>query len=165
MAGQADGSIVVDTELQTEGFDKGSREMQRAIGSLQTKVNNLAPTMKKAMRGSASALESFDGKVGPMRETISALEEKLEQLGKARLPTEGYQWLQTEIAKAEKELDKLLNKEAMYEGMDVNKSSQKWKTLQYNIEQTKRKLEEYKADAAQMENDGSAYTSGADAAE
>lgn len=165
MAGQADGSIVVDTELQTEGFDKGSREMQRAIGSLQTKVNNLAPTMKKAMRGSASALESFDGKVGPMRETISALEENLEQLGKARLPTEGYQWLQTEIAKAEKELDKLLNKEAMYEDMDVNKSSQKWKTLQYNIEQTKRKLEEYKADAAQMENDGSAYTSGADSAE
>lgn len=165
MAGQADGSIVVDTELQTEGFDKGSREMQRAIGSLQTKVNNLAPTMKKAMRGSASALESFDGKVGPMRETISALEENLEQLGKARLPTEDYQWLQTEIAKAEKELDKLLNKEAMYEDMDVNKSSQKWKTLQYNIEQTKRKLEEYKADAAQMENDGSAYTSGADSAE
>lgn len=165
MAGQADGSIVVDTELQTEGFDKGSREMQRAIGSLQTKVNNLAPTMKKAMRGSASALESFDGKVGPMRETISALEENLEQLGKARLPTEDYQWLQTEIAKAEKELDKLLNKEATYEDLDVSKSSQKWKTLQYSIEQTKRKLEEYRADAAQMENDGSAYTSGADSAE
>lgn len=165
MAGQTDGSIVVDTELQTEGFDKGSREMQRAIGSLQTKVNNLAPTMKKAMRGSASALESFDGKVGPMRETISALEENLEQLGKARLPTEDYQWLQTEIAKAEKELDKLLNKEAMYEDMDVNKSSQKWKTLQYNIEQTKQKLDEYRAEATQMENDGSAYTSGADSAE
>lgn len=165
MAGQADGSIVVDTELQTEGFDKGSREMQRAIGSLQTKVNNLAPTMKKAMRGSASALESFDGKVGPMRETISALEENLEQLGKAQLPTEDYQWLQTEIAKAEKELDKLLNKEAMYEDMDVNKSSQKWKTLQYSIEQTERKLEEYRAEAAQMEENGTSHTSGADSAE
>lgn len=165
MAGQADGSIVVDTELQTEGFDKGSREMQRAIGSLQTKVNNLAPTMKKAMRGSASALESFDGKVGPMRETISALEENLEQLGKARLPTEDYQWLQTEIAKAEKELDKLLSKEAVYEDMDVNKSSQKWKTLQYSIEQTERKLEEYRAEAAQMEENGTSHTSGADSAE
>ena len=165
MAGQADGSIVVDTELQTEGFDKGSREMQRAIGSLQTKVNNLAPTMKKAMWGSASALESFDGKVGPMRETISALEENLEQLGKARLPTEDYQWLQTEIAKAEKELDKLLNKEAVYEDMDVNKSSQKWKTLQYSIEQTERKLEEYRAEAAQMEENGTSHTSGADSAE
>ena len=165
MAGQADGSIVVDTELQTEGFDKGSREMRRAIGSLQTKVNNLAPTMKKAMRGSASALESFDGKVGPMRETISALEENLEQLGKARLPTEDYQWLQTEIAKAEKELDKLLNKEAAYEDLDVSKSSQKWKTLQYSIEQTERKLEEYRAEAAQMEENGTSHTSGADSAE
>nr|DAO26181.1 MAG TPA: tail tape measure protein [Caudoviricetes sp.] len=165
MAGQADGSIVVDTELQTQGFDKGSREMQRAIGSLQTKVNNLAPTMKKAMRGSASALESFDGKVGPMQETISALEEKLGQLGRMRIPTDDYKWLQTEIGKAEKELGKLLDKETMYEDLDVSKSSQKWKNLQYSIEQTRNKLEDYRAEAAQMESDGSAFNSGADTAE
>ena len=162
---QADGSIVVDTELQTEGFDKGSKDMQRAVRSLQSKVDGLAPTMKKAMRGSASALESFDAKAGPLRETISALEDKMAQLGKIRIPTEDYSWLQTEIAKAEKELDKLLNKEAMYEDMDVNKSSQKWKNLQYSIEQTKKKLEEYRADAAQMESDGTAFNSGADTAE
>lgn len=162
---QADGSIVVDTELQTEGFDKGSKDMQRAVRSLQSKVDGLAPTMKKAMRGSASALESFDAKAGPLRETISSLEDKMAQLGKIRIPTEDYSWLQTEIAKAEKELDKLLNKEAMYEDMDVNKSSQKWKDLQYSIEQTKKKLEEYRADAAQMEENGTSHTSGADSAE
>lgn len=162
---QADGSIVVDTELQTEGFDKGSKDMQRAVRSLQSKVDGLAPTMKKAMRGSASALESFDAKAGPLRETISALEDKMAQLGKIRIPTEDYSWLQTEIAKAEKELDKLLNKEAVYEDMDVNKSSQKWKNLQYSIEQTKKKLEEYRADAAQMEEDGTSHTSGTDSAE
>lgn len=162
---QADGSIVVDTELQTEGFDRGSKDMQRAVRSLQSKVDGLAPTMKKAMRGSASALESFDAKAGPLRETISSLEDKMAQLGKIRIPTEDYSWLQTEIAKAEKELDKLLNKEAMYEDMDVNKSSQKWKDLQYSIEQTKKKLEEYRADAAQMEESGTSHTSGADSAE
>ena len=165
MAGQADGSIVVDTELQTEGFDRGSKELQRAVRSLQSKVDGLAPTMKKAMRGSASALDSFDGKVGPLSETISSLEERLEQLGRVRIPTDDYKWLQDEIAKAEKELDKLLNKEAAYEDLDVNKSSQKWKTLQYNIEQTERKLEEYRAEAAQMEEDGTSHTSGADSAE
>lgn len=162
---QADGSIVVDTELQTEGFDKGSKDMQRAVNSLQSKVDSLALTMKKAMRGSASALEYFDTKVGPLQETIAALEDKMGQLGKMRIPTEHYQWLQTEIAKAEKELDKLLNKEAMYEDMDVNKSSQKWKTLQYSIEQTERKLEEYRSEAAQMEENGTSHTSGADSAE
>lgn len=162
---QADGSIVVDTELQTEGFDKGSKDMQRAVNSLQSKVDGLAPTMKKAMRGSASALESFDTKVGPLQETIAALEDKMGQLGKMRIPTDDYSWLQTEIAKAEKELDKLLNKEAVYEDLDVSKSSQKWKTLQYSIEQTERKLEEYRAEAAQMEENGTSHTSGADSAE
>lgn len=162
---QADGSIVVDTELQTEGFDKGSKDMQRAVNSLQSKVDGLAPTMKKAMRGSASALESFDTKVGPLQETIAALEDKMGQLGKMRIPTDDYSWLQTEIAKAEKELDKLLNKEATYEDLDVSKSSQKWKTLQYSIEQTERKLEEYRAEAAQMEENGTSHTSGADSAE
>lgn len=162
---QADGSIVVDTELQTEGFDKGSKDMQRAVNSLQSKVDGLAPTMKKAMRGSASALESFDTKVGPLQETIAALEDKMGQLGKMRIPTDDYSWLQTEIAKAEKELDKLLNKEAAYEDLDVSKSSQKWKTLQYSIEQTERKLEEYRAEAAQMEENGTSHTSGADSAE
>lgn len=49
--------------------------------------------------------------------------------------------------------------------MDVNKSSQKWKTLQYSIEQTERKLEEYRAEAAQMEENGTSHTSGADSAE
>lgn len=162
---QADGSIVVDTELQTEGFDKGSKDMQRAVRSLQSKVDGLAPTMKKAMRGSASALESFDAKAGPLQETIAALEDKMGQLGKMRIPTDDYSWLQTEIAKAEKELDKLLNKEAAYEDLDVSKSSQKWKTLQYSIEQTERKLEEYRAEAAQMEENGTSHTSGADSAE
>jgi phage-related protein len=162
---QADGSIVVDTELQTEGFDKGSKDMQRAVNSLQSKVDGLAPTMKKAMRGSASALESFDTKVGPLQETIAALEDKMGQLGKMRIPTDDYSWFQTEIAKAEKELDKLLNKEAAYEDLDVSKSSQKWKTLQYSIEQTERKLEEYRAEAAQMEENGTSHTSGADSAE
>ena len=162
---QADGSIVVDTELQTEGFDKGSKDMQRAVNSLQSKVDGLAPTMKKAMRGSASALESFDTKVGPLQETIAALEDKMGQLGKMRIPTDDYSWLQTETAKAEKELDKLLNKEAAYEDLDVSKSSQKWKTLQYSIEQTERKLEEYRAEAAQMEENGTSHTSGADSAE
>ena len=48
MAGQADGSIVVDTELQTEGFDKGSKEMQRAVRSLQSKVDGVQ-TFRKSL--------------------------------------------------------------------------------------------------------------------
>lgn len=165
MAGQADGSIVVDTELQTEGFEKGSKEMQRALRSLQSKVDGLGPTMRKAVAGSATALESFDGRAQALRETIDVLEAKLEELGKSRLPTEDYAWLRAEVTKAEKELDRLLNKQAKLEDTGVKTNSKQWQNLQYDIGLAKRKLEEYKAEMQQMEDAGTAFVSGADTEE
>lgn len=165
MAGQADGSIVIDTELDTQGFSAGSKEIQRAIRSLQSKVEGLGPTMRKAVSGSASALESFDDRVLELRQTISALKQRMEELGDKRLPTDDYQWLQTEAEKAGKELDKLLNKQAKMSDAGVKKNSRAWKNLQYDIDQAKRKLEEYKAEMRRMEDAGSAFTTGADTAE
>ena len=162
MAGQADGSIVVDTELQTEGFDRGSKELQRAVRSLQSKVDGLAPTMKKAVHGSASALESFDSKVEPLQETIAALEEKMAQLGRVRIPTEHYQFLKDEVSNAEKELGKLLDRQAMMENVGVDKNSKSWKNLQYKISMAVREIEEYTAEMEQLENDDKAFVSGKD---
>ena len=38
MAEHADGSIIVDTEIDAQGFKAGSSELQRAIKSLNTKM-------------------------------------------------------------------------------------------------------------------------------
>ena len=102
MADQADGSIIVDTEIDAQGFRAGSAELQRAIKSLNTKIEALGPTFQKALSGNTSAISTFDSKVAALESTISQLEAKLESLGNTRVPTEDYQWLTTEIEKAEK---------------------------------------------------------------
>lgn len=162
MAGQADGDVVVDTTLQTEGFEKGSKEMQRAIDSLRKKVDGLAPTMKKAVQGSASALQFFDGKVEPLQEMVDGIEEKMESLGRMRIPTEDYQFLADEVSKAEKELGKLLDRQAMMENAGVDKNSKSWKNLQYKISMATREIEEYTAEMEQLENDNKAFINGKD---
>ncbi len=162
MAGQADGGVVVDTELQTEGFEKGSKEMQRAIDSLRKKVDGLAPTMKKAVQGSASALQSFDGKVEPLQKDIDDIKEKMAALGRARIQTEDYEFLANEVANAEKELGKLLDRQAMMENAGVDKNSKSWKNLQYKIGMATREIEEYTAEMDQMEKDEKAFISGKD---
>ena len=40
MAGQADGSIIIDTELSTDGFKAGSAELPAAIKALSDEVKN-----------------------------------------------------------------------------------------------------------------------------
>ena len=165
MAEHADGSIIVDTELDTQGFKAGSSEVQRAIKSLNTKMGALGPTFQKALSGNASAISNFDAKAAALESTISDIEAKMESLGGKRVPTEDYQWLTTEIQKAKNELAKLEEKQIKMESTGVKQNSRAWQTLQYDIDLAKRKIAEYEGEQATMRADGTAFQMGSSTAE
>lgn len=165
MAEHADGSIIVDTEIDPQGFKAGSSELQRAIKSLNKKMEALGPTFQKALSGNASALASFDSKAAALQDTISQLEAKLKSLGDTRVPTEDYQWLTDEIKKAENELNKLVEKEIKMSDMGVKKNSKAWQSLQYDIALAKRKIADYEAEQEQMRDAGTAFQMGSATAE
>lgn len=165
MAEHADGSIIVDTEIDTKGFAAGSSELQRAIKSLNNKIQALGPTFQKALSGNASALSNFEAKAATLENTISELEAQLKSLGEARVPTEDYQWLTTEIEKAKNQLMLLEEKQIKMEDMGIKKSSQAWKSLQYDIDLARRKIADYEEDQAHMRNSGKAFQMGSSTAE
>ena len=165
MAEHADGSIIVDTEIDPQGFKAGSSELQRAIKSLNKKMEALGPTFQKALSGNAAALSTFDSKAAALEDTISQLEAKMESLGNTRVPTEDYQWLTTEIEKAKDQLMKLEEKEIKMDAMGVKKNSQAWQSLQYDIDLAKRKISDYEGEQAAMRADGTAFQMGSATAE
>ena len=165
MAEHADGSIIVDTEIDAQGFKAGSSELQRAIKSLNTKMEALGPAFQKALSGNASAISTFDAKAAALESTISNIEAKMESLGGKRVPTEDYQWLTTEIQKAKNELAKLEEKQIKMESTGVKQNSRAWQTLQYDIDLAKRKIAEYEGEQASMRADGTAFQMGSSTAE
>lgn len=162
MAGQADGSIIVDTELDSEGFRAGSRELQTAVKSLNKKVGSLSPTFGQALRGSEKAMESFDIKASALESTIAEVEEKMEALGNQRGPTKAYSNLSADAEKAEKALLRLYDRQDKMRDTGVKENSRSWRTLQYEISAAEEKLNRFEAQKAEMEANGTAYTSGAD---
>lgn len=242
MAGQADGSIIIDTELNSEGLKAGSAELlaalksltdevknigamlkevfskpltpevntsdaeervaaledqvrelqalvdemnsgqaqqtdpganlggavqkasslQKEIEAVNTSVEKLEPTFQKAMSGSESAMASFDGKATALESKIVELREKIDAVGQQKIPTEDYQWLTAEIEKADKELERLEEREDKMRATGVKHNSKAWQNLQYDIDLAKRKLADYTTDAANMEQDGTAFTMGVD---
>lgn len=165
MAGQADGSIIVDTEIDAAGFRAGSTELQRAIKSLNTKVENLGPTLQKVVSGGRGALSAFDAKAAALENTISELKAKLASLGEQRVPTDDYQWLATEIGKAKNELAKLEEKQSKMQDLGVKESSKSWQSLQYDIDLAKQKIADYEADQKDMRNSGMAFQMGSNTVE
>lgn len=111
MAEHADGSIIVDTEIDTEGFKAGSNKIQKAISSMNSKMKNLGPTFQKALSGSASAMSSFDAKATILESTISEIETELQKLGSAKVPTDIYAGLIESADKCGYKLDTLYQKQ------------------------------------------------------
>ena len=165
MAEHADGSIIVDTEIDAQGFKAGSSELQRAIQSLNTKIQSLGPTFQKALSGNSSAISAFDAKASALESTIAEIEAKMESLGNTQVPTDDYQWLTDEIQKANNELSKLYDRQAKMEATGVKQNSRAWQSLQYDIDLAKRKISEYTAEQTQMRANGTAFQSGVNTAQ
>ncbi len=160
MAENADGSIIVDTEIDTQGFKAGSSELQRAIKSLNNKMEALGPTFQKAVSGNASAVSSFNSKAEALENTISKLEAKMASLGNTQVPTDGYIWLTREIEKANNELNKLYDREMKMENTGVKRSSKAWRSLQYDINLARQKIAEYSHDLEALKASGGAFKLG-----
>ncbi len=165
MANHTDGSIIIDTELNPEGFKKGSDGLEKALKSLSSKMDSLGPTFDKALKGNARAIQTFEGKVKSLETTIGDLEKKMEALGESRVPTDEYKWLTAEIEKARKKLIDLEEKQIKFEDTGVKKNSKAWKNLQYDIDLAKSKIQDYENEQAFMRDGGMAFEIGADTAE
>ena len=80
MAGQADGSIIVDTELNSDGFKAGSAELLAAIKALSSEVKTLGQTLKETFGGSDKNVGATDGKVQALEATIASLQAQVQSL-------------------------------------------------------------------------------------
>lgn len=160
MADHADGSVIVDTDMDTSGFKAGSTELKSAIRSLNSKVEGLGPTFQKAMSGNAKAMGTFEDKASGLKNKIAELESKMETLGNKRLPTEDYKYFGAELIKAKNHLAQLDDREAKMRATGVNRKSSAYKNLQYDIELTKEKILDLEATMEGMRQNGTAFQLG-----
>ena len=86
MADQADGSIIIDTEINSDGFKAGSAELLAAIKALSTEVKNLGQTLKELF----SKPLTPEINTGGAEDKVAALEAKVQELPPSknyRIPT------------------------------------------------------------------------------
>lgn len=162
MADKADGSIIVDTEIDPTGFEKDSAKLRNAIQSLNKKVENLRPTFNKAITGSASALSSFNAKAGALEQTIADIEDEMAALATKRVPTEGYQEACKSVEKYEEKLAALEARQEKLANRGVSENSSQWKNLTSDINLVYDKLERAVEAKRQFEESGNTHTLGSE---
>lgn len=165
MAENADGSIIVESEIDPTGFESDSKKLQNAVKSLNNKVASMGATFQKAISGNASSVQAFESKTAVLQQTISDIESKMQKLGEKHMPTKEYEALTAELEKAQTALFKLQDKQDKFRAIGVQENSKTWKSLQYDIQKAEEELQRYEKYQSALEKSGSAYQMGTDTEE
>ncbi len=103
MAERADGSIVVDVDLDAEGFKAGSAQLQRAVKSFSAQAEKLGPAFQKAMSGNMDAIAAFNGKAQLLESTMANVRKEMLASADKLVDTQESEALASAAEKAEQE--------------------------------------------------------------
>ena len=113
MAGNADGVIRIDAEMDTSGFQKNSQRLESAITSFSQKINTLGRQMEEAIANGATQkqLDSMKLKMAGAEESMQNLQSKFRDLSNTIVSTKQFEDLEKAIGKTQEQLNKLYDKE------------------------------------------------------
>lgn len=150
--------LKVILEASTSSYKKEMEKAQKVTKSVSDSVKSETSKVKQAMKMD-DATESVKKQVSVFQKMKQAITKYQVKAG-IKVPTQDFQELQSGIKKAEGTLSSLIAKQEKYEAIGVKKNSSAWKSLQYDIQGAKNKIEGYKNEMAEMQSNGTAFTRG-----
>lgn len=148
-------SEAVSSSTFTSNVNAAGKSCNTLVNQIQ-KINDAA----EIGFNTDTQIEKFAQKVGHARDSVTAMEQKLQELGSQKVSTAEFEQLTKTTQKAEQALLQMYNRRELMEDMGVKESSAQWKRLAIQIENAEAQLERYEANLAGMESSGSAYMTG-----
>lgn len=159
MARGADGSIIIDTALDSSGFNAGSAKLSKACDSLINKVGNMSARLQGGFVPS-SGLDKMAEQTATVQHEIDVLQEKLKALGDTPIKTDDYAGLEQALKKAENELLRYQDRQNLMRDMGIDEASAQWQRLAIQISNTEAVIRQYRAEMAYLEQSGQATIKG-----
>ncbi len=159
MAGQADGYIIIDTEIDTNGAKAGSKELEANVRQCISSINGLGDKAKASLNKQANAFSKLNDQYREQEKIVEQLKEKVSELGKQQIPTDEYKEIQAQIESAKTQMDKLIYAQEKFVALGGSEDSKKYKSYQYDIDQLAKTIEYAKGELQDLEETGRAFTS------
>lgn len=157
---QADGYIIIDTEINADGMKAGSKEVEAAVRRMANSVDDMGNKAKTALNKQADAFAKLNNEYAAQEQKVSELKKKIAEYGEQKVPTDEYREIQTQISQATQKLNSLKAAQDKFLSTGGKQSSSSFKKMQYDIEELENEIKYAKAELAELEASGGAFTLG-----
>lgn len=159
---QADGTVLIDTEIDTSGMKPGTKEVEAAVRRMANGIDDLGKKSEIAVQKQAAAFAKLNTQYAAQEQKVKKLREELEAYAETKIPTQEYLEIQTQIEKTEQKLSALTERQEKFLDTGGKSNSSAYKKMQYDIDQLTNTLKYAQGELKDLEDSGSAFTLGKD---
>ena len=159
---QADGTVLIDTEINTDGMEAGSKEVETAARRMADSVENIGTKAKAALNKQVDSFVKLNQEYAAQAKKVDDLRQKVEAYGNQKIPTAEYDEIQKQISQAEQQMMKLIDAQDRFVATGGTENSSAYKRRQYDIEQLANTIKYAEGELKDLEATGKAFTLGTD---
>lgn len=159
---QADGTVLIDTEINTDGMAAGSKEVEAAARRMADSVENIGTKAKSALNKQVDSFVKLNQEYAAQAKKVDELRQKVEAYGNQKIPTAEYAEIQKQISQAEQQMMKLIDAQDRFIATGGTENSSAYKRRQYDIEQLANTIKYAEGELKDLEASGKAFTFGTD---
>lgn len=162
---QADGYIIIDTEINADGMKAGSKEVEAAVRRMASTVDGLGNKAKIALNKQVSAFSKLNQEYAAQERKVEELKKKVSEYANQKIPTEEYKAIQNQIDRATKKLNALQQAQERFVETGGKRNSSSFKKMEYDIEELTNEIKYAEGELKGLEASGKAFTLGTDTKE
>lgn len=157
--GEADGRVYIDTEIQTDGFEAGSKEIEVVARRMVKTVSKIGESAKISLQKQTDAFIKQNQMLSQQKSKVEALEEEYERLSNQQIETEEFKEIGKQIEADTVKLNRLEKTQEEFLSAGGKKKSTAYKKRQLQIEELRKSIKYAKGEQQELLSSGGAYTS------
>lgn len=162
---QADGTILIDTEINADGMKAGSKEVEAAVRRMASSVTDLGTKARTALNKQVDSFAKLNQEYAAQAKKVDELKRKVAEYGNQKVPTEEYREIQAQIDQATTKMNRLIAQQERFEAMGGSQKSNTYKKYQYDIDELANTIKYAEGELRDLEETGKAFTFGSDTKE
>lgn len=155
---QADGTVLIDTSIKTDGFESGAKDLELAIRRMAKSIEGLGDKAKISLQKQVDSFAKLNNQYSQQAKKVNDLENKLEELKGKQIETDTFKSLTKEIDSAQNKLDTFYGNIRKMEKSGVSPSSSGYKKAIAQIDIYEQKVKSLYAERNALVSSGNAYT-------
>ncbi len=159
---RADGTIIIDTAIKTDGMAPGTKEVEAAVRRMANSVTDLGKKSEIALQKQAAAFAKMNSAYAEQERKVKDLKRQIEEYGKTRFETSRYKALEAELEKLETQYGEVFARKRQLEEMGFPKNSGAFAQMDRQLGKIHTQMIEIQSQMKQLKSTGNAFTFGKD---